>query len=448
MWLQRTRSVTALFAGILWCIVACPHAAAFFADQCASKRIDRDLNELRYDNMAADVACLPAGEERDLFQGVLDNKMNHVPNSVQLLNPLASAHDLTRSRLALVLATLADDSVKLFEYGKASRYYDRLLRDYSDQLSPEVRQDDSNDDSVLSLLKKAPKQTISAHRLVDLPISREPSGVYRVVLTVHGVTRDWILDTGADHSVVSESFAKELGLKFSKKTAATPGFGGVSNKIHVAILDRLDIGSATVRNTVMLVVPDANLTVSRKGHGYVIPALLGYPIYQALGKVRFTANRHFLAGPNLEEAGQSSPLYMDKLNVLVLAKVHEQQRVFQLDSGSNETVLYSTYYRDFPMDFADHRSASTLQGSAVGGTVTSPVEYIDDAEMTIGGREATLHHIPVQVDPTQDPSNRYEGNIGCDLLDSFESATLDFTNSSFYLGPPISRRTPVTEVVP
>lgn len=447
MWIPYTRSLTALFLGTVCCIAGCTSANAFVDNHCASKRIDDDLKQLRYDNMTMDIACLPSGEQRNIFQGVLDNKLNRVSASVKLLTPLASAHDLSRTQLALVLATLADDCAKLFEYGNAVWYYDRLLRDYSNELSPEVRQDDSNDDSVLRLLKNAPKQSISVAGVVDLPIARAPNGVYRTILDVHGVSGDWILDTGADHSVVSESFAKELGLKLSKKAASTPGFNGLPNKIHVAILDQLNIGSAVVRNTAVLVVPDASLRVSREGRSYVIPALLGYPIYRALGKIRFTASGHFLAGPSLESTGASSPIYMDKLSVLVMATVHNQQRSFQLDSGANTTVLYSTYYRDFPMDFSNIRSTSTFQGSAVGGTITSPVEYTEKAEINIGGREAALNHIPVQLSPAHDASDRYEGNIGCDLLASFESATFDFIHSRFYLGPAITaERLPATAI--
>lgn len=447
MFLLRTRSVTALFACIA-CIVTCSSAIAFTTKHCSSKRINDDLNGLRYDSMASDVACLAAGTQRKLFQGVLDNQTGHPSESAQLLRSLASAHNLSRAQSALVLATLADDNVKLFEYRNASRYYERLLKDYSDQLSPEVREDDSNDNTVLRLLRDAPKQTSSVRSLVDLPLRRDPNGVYRLKLTVHGVTRDWIFDTGANHSVVSESFAKELGLKFSTMTAMTPGFGGASNLIHIAILDTLDIGSASVRNTVVLVVPDANLTISRGGHSSVIPALLGYPVYQALGTIRFTASRHFFAGPMLKEAGRWSPIYMDKLNVLVVATVRNQRRSFQLDTGANKTVFYSRYRRDFPSDFSNSHSKGTLQSSAVGGIVTSPVEYVEDAEIALGGRETVLHHVPVQLDSAPDPSNRYEGNIGCDLLSLFNSATFDFTNSRFYLGAPHNAKHSLEDVTP
>ncbi len=417
----------------------CFYAKALPTAKCPSARIEDELAQLHYDQIALDVACLSPGVTRDLFEGVLDNRMNRVPESLRLLRPLASNNQLTRSQTAVVLSVLADDNAKIFEYSKASYYYDRLLLRYSDQLNQDELSGDRSDASILKLLRNEPKQTIDIGGIVDLPARRDPHGVYRVALTAHDVTRDWIIDTGADHSVISESFAKELGLKLSNQTATTPGFNGLANTIHVATLDRLRIGNAVLSNMVVLVLPDANLSVSTKNGTYIIPALLGYPALQAFGRVRLTADHHFRAGPTLAESGESSSMYMDHANVLLLGTVHNQQHLFQLDTGANETVLYSTYYRDFPEDFVGPLRAGTFQGSAVGGTVAAPVDYLDKAELTIAGQVAAIPHVPVQLNASKDPSSRYEGNLGCDLFGSFHSVTFDFANSRLYLGTPTAQ---------
>jgi hypothetical protein len=419
--------------GILF--FGCLCANGLSTHHCPSGHIEDEVAQLRYDDMALDVGCLPPGLMHDLYQGVLYNRMNRMEESARLLRRLASNHRLKPPQKALVLSILADDDAKTFDYREASDYYNRLLSRYSDQLSHDERLDKRNNASVLKLLRAFPKQTIAVNGLVDLPTVKDPHGVYRLPLTLRGVSRDWIIDTGADYSVVSECYAKELGLKISEEGATTPGFDGIPNSIHVAIVDRLSIGSATIYNMVVLVLPDANLTVSNRDGKHIIPALLGYPALQAFGKVRLTANGRFLAGPALIDPPDSSPMYMDDSNILLRATIHNEQKLFQLDTGANTTVLYSTYLRDFPQDSAQHRSAGRFQGSGVGGLVTTSVEYIDKVGFTLAGQLAMIAHVPVQLQRFEDPSSRYEGNIGCDLLSLFDSVTFDFTQFRFYLEP-------------
>ncbi|HSY37441.1 MAG TPA: retropepsin-like aspartic protease [Acidobacteriaceae bacterium] len=412
---------------LLLCALAIPASA--------QTRLDTDTAQLRYDDLAHDLATTPPGPEHDLFAGVLADRTNHLDEAIHLLEPLATGTTLSPTRLALVLGSLADANLKLFRYAQASALYTRLLTEAPSGLSPAYLKDDKDDADTIQLLLSAPPQTIEINAPVDLPTHTDRLSSITADLTAHNLTTPWILDTGANFSVVSESFAHQLGLTLSTGIAHTQGATGAENPLHIAILDTLTLGTATVHNVVLLVLPDANLTIQSGRKKYTIPAILGYPVFQALGIIRFTHDHHFRAGPTLRLAGDSSPLYMEKLNVLFSARTHNQSRPFLFDSGANATSFFLPYYRDFTADFL-HQAQGTRNGYGAGGTSTDHVYILDHADLELANRILDLRHIAVFKDPQNTLSDAYEGALGRDLINSLDSLTLDLIHNRVYAGNP------------
>ena len=395
---------------------------------------------LHYDDLTRDLTQTPPGFEHDLFAGVLADRTSRFDDALRLLTPLASDTTLSPTRLALVLGSLADVHIKLFHYAQASALYTRLLTDDPAGLSPLLLKDDQDDADTLKLLLTAPPQTISFNALgttpIDLPTHADPLGSITADLTAHNLTTPWILDTGANFSVVSETFAHQLGLTLSTGIAHTQGATGAENPFHAAILDTLTIGTATVHNVVLLVLPDANLTIrTSKKKPYVLPAILGYPVFQALGIIRFTHNHHFLAGPTLPLTGNSSPIYMEKLNVLFSCRTHDHPRPFLFDSGANASTFFVPYAREFAADLL-HEQQGTRNGYGAGGTSTDQVYVLDHADIELANRIVDLQHIAVFKNPQNTLADEYEGALGRDLINSLDSLTLDLTHARVYPGKP------------
>jgi hypothetical protein len=421
-------------------LTLCLLTASVAAQTVPATRLDADAAQLHYDDLALDLASTPPGPEHDLFAGVLADRTSRFDDALRLLTPLASDTTLSPTRLALVLGSLADVNVKLFHYAQASALYTRLLTEDPSGLSPTLLKDDQDDADTLKLLLTAPPQTIAIDAPTPTPIDlrthSDPLGSIAADLTIHNITAPWILDTGANFSVVSETFAHQLGLTLSTGTAHTQGATGAENPLHIAILDTLPLGSATVHNVVLLVLPDANLTIhtSRK-KSYVIPAILGYPVFQALGIIRFTHDHHFQAGPTLPLTGDSSPLYMEKLNVLFSCRTHDHPRPFLFDSGANATTFFVPYYREFAADFL-HEKQGTRNGYGAGGTSTDQVYILDHADLELANRVLDLQHIAVFKNPQNTLSDEYEGSLGRDLIFSLDSLTLDLVHDRVYPGKP------------
>lgn len=414
-----------------------PQPDSLRAAAAIHSKLDLDVQNLEYDDLEHDLGTMPGSAERDLFAGILDNRTGHIEESIRLIQAaLPETKLVAPQRMGVALESLADDYVKSFRYADASSTYQELIANYAGQLEPGERQDVLDDTATLKLLAAAPPQTIRWDSPVDLPTRRSPIGSFDVDLTVNGVAGPWILDTGANFSVLSASYARRLGLVASAGTAQTKGSTGAENPLHVGLIPEMRIGGAVLNNVVALIMPDENLSISNgsKEH-YQINAVIGFPVFQSLGKVTFTRTGRFKAANTAADNGPSSRMFMDKLTPLLECGTHGKQRLFAFDTGANTSDFFAPYYREFPQDFAKLK-LSTKGFSGAGGAGTQPVYIVNIATLGVAGQDIALHHVPVFPRPLGAGSDSTYGNLGRDLVANFESFTIDFAQLRFFLGKP------------
>ncbi len=266
---------------------------------------DQELKELRLDDLEARLPTMEQGHERDYFAGVLANRAGHVQVSIELLKrSLSSIRTSRPDRAAVALQALADDYTRSFQYGDAAQVYEDLLTHFATQLAPEELKGTQDDAGVAQILRDAPAQTVKWNGAVRLKAERNPLDSMNLELTVNGVRGPWLLDTGANLSVVSKSFAERLGLKIFPGVARTQGgLTGIENPLRVSMLPTLQIGGATLHNVVVLVLDDANLNISLGKQAYQISGIIGFPVFQALATITFLHNDEFEAGEAVGVSG-------------------------------------------------------------------------------------------------------------------------------------------------
>src|SRR5262249_34310739 len=158
------------------------------------------------------------------------------------------------------------------------------------------------DAALARILSGTPPQTISWHGPVELTTSKNPVGTRSAELVVNGVRGPWILDTGANQSVISRTFAERIGLTLLPGVASVgSGLTGLPSALRVGVLPTLQVGGTTLTNVVLLVLDDKMLRLGPDA--YQLDAILGYPILEALGVVTFTHDE-FLAGQAAEPDGR------------------------------------------------------------------------------------------------------------------------------------------------
>ena len=396
---------------------------------------DQQLKELRLGDLEATLATMQPGSERDYFAGVLANRAGRIPDSIRLLNGvLPSLRTVRADRAAVALQALADDYTKSFQYGDAAQADDDLLTHFSSQLKPEELKTTKDDAGLVRILREAPPQTLTWDGPVKLKTEHNPLNSLNVALTVNGVEGPWLLDTGANLSVVSKSFAKRLGLKFLSGVAQTQaGLTGIENPLRVALLPTLQMGGASLHNVVVMVLDDANLNISLGKQAYQINGIIGYPVFQALGTITFLHDGEFEAGDKARATGTGARMYMNQLMPIIECKVEGTDLPFGFDTGASGTDLLVRYYQRFHSESKAWKKSTTKEGGA-GGVMKRKIYIQPQVKLGIGDKTVTLEKVSILTSGTGTGNENLYGNLGQDVVANFESFTLDFSTMTFSLG--------------
>lgn len=415
-------------------LIAAPAQAVDSADP------DVDLKEFRLEELEAKLPTMQPGPQHDYFAGVLANRSNRLDESIRLLNNALPAIRTSRpDRAAIALQALADDYNKTFRYDDAAQTYDDLLAHFAGQLAGSQLQDTKDDSGVAHLLRGAPPQTITLDAPTRLKTERNPLGSINSELTVNGVQEQWMLDTGANLSVASRSFANRLGLKLLPGVAqTTSGITGIENPLQVALLPTLEMGGATLHNVVIMVMDDANLKVGLGGkESYQINGIIGYPVYQALRTITFLQSGEFVAEDKTRTGQAGARMYMQELTPVIECAVQGKNLPFTLDTGASATNLSVRYYDQFRSDSLRWKKAKSKSFGA-GGIVKRSVYLQPELNLRIGNKTASLQKVLIFPSKMGAGIDNLYGNLGQDVWAKFDSFTLDFSTMTFSLGEPVS----------
>lgn len=404
--------------------------------------MDAELADYRLDELDRRLAAMPKGVERDYYAGQAANLRGELKASEKLLRRALEGLRASRdARAADALETIADDETKLYRYGRASRAFDEYFavtaEKQGDDDSKADRKGDVKDDAkIVALLSQVKPMKVTWHGAVRLPMTQNAIGSNTAELETNGVKEHWLLDTGANYSVATRSFAKAAGIRVLPGFAATgAGVTGIENKLQVGVLPSLRIGGATVRNVAFLILDDANLKISAGDLNFQINAILGYPVLQALGVVTFAQDGTFEAGPTARRGVTTVPLYMQRLDPVALFGVKDASVPFTLDTGASSTDLSVRYYERFKDAGLGWKEGHDEAGGA-GGSVKRTIFRQPRVELKVGDRTAVLKNVSITPKKTNAGLDELYGNVGQDLFRDFESVTFDFRQMTFGVGAP------------
>jgi hypothetical protein len=281
--------------------------------------------------------------------------------------------------------------------------------------------------------------TISWHGPTQLKMARSDIGLLSTELAVNGVKGQWILDTGANYSVLSASFARRLGVRPLPGFAQTgSGFTGLENRLEVAIIPSMQIGGATLQNVVVQIFDDKNLNIQLGKHSYQINAMLGYLVFQAMRVVTFTQDGEFESGTAANLGGTAVPMYMRRLTPVADFQTSGVVVPFTLDTGGLNTQLSFRYYNRLKKNGLGWKRGEE-DYSGAGGTVRRRIFMQPVLRIGIGDRTAVLNNVSISPQKMNSGLDDLYGNVGLDLFEQFESFTFDFADMTFRVGRPIPK---------
>lgn len=236
---------------------------------------------------------------------------------------------------------------------------------------------------------------------------------------------EYILDSGANISVISESEARRLGMKIESSEGSTPltGAAGGNFSYRLATLDRLEIGRATLRNVAFLVVSDDSLPFAELPKGQ--RAILGIPVLLGLRTIRLRP-----MGEQMEIGFDSQPLKYIEANLcfdsaypLLLARFQQKELYLSLDTGGAHSDLYSRFRDSFAAYVATHGHKGNWRQRGVDGSKQIESTDLDEVALNIGGRMLLLRPAHIIDEPRDSP---LQGRLGMDALSQAKTLTFDW----------------------
>lgn len=346
------------------------------------------------------------------------------------------ASDAELSKLAYEIHVDAAFAAGEYQSGSlaAARLRDLLISAGPSQKLSEI----SQTYSVASYLGDAPAQKLL--RLSTgkaFPTWRDKVGLMRTRVAINGIQQDVVLDTGANLSVITRSAAKKLGLHMLEGAASIRS--ATSNEVatRIGLADRIVIAGSVLANVAFLVLDDAQLEMPVAG-GYRIDAIVGFPVFRTLGRIRFGQRDFMVETEQLPDPACPPNLRAIGSTLFVQTEINGIPVPLHLDTGANRSGLSPRFAREQP-EVLTGLERGTSQFAGAGGAMMQ----IDQAlwrtiEITIACRTLEVPELAIQITDSQTAMNDYYGVLGNDVLKAFQTFTLDFKNMHFQLGPPVN----------
>lgn len=397
-----------------------PGPAPVDAERLAELHRRQDCFGLR-DALAADAR---QGGVLDFYRAAAAVAFNRPDEAIgELRRFLASpdaATDARRRQTAYEL--LGDAYVRTYRYAEAADVYGALAGDAAADSAG--RDNAFNVRGLWAALAGTPAQTVQAPGPVRMTTTRDRANLVNVPVEAGGRRIDFVYDTGANLSTVSQSTAREMGFRLMGDSVRVGSSTGSNSYARVGVAPELRIGGATVRNAVFLVFPDSALAFPQIS--YQIRGIVGFPVIAGFGATTLTRGGELVLGDTAAGAAGEQNLCMRGLMPLVAAEHAGERFHFGFDTGAQSTALYPPFHAARREAVEAGGEPSTVQVGGAGGMRQVRAYTLSPLVLRIGGREATVPQVRVYAEPSSPDSDRLYGNIGQDVIRQFEAMTLDF----------------------
>jgi Aspartyl protease len=203
-------------------------------------RLQSAVKNREYVMLESSIDWQLSADDAALFRGILANRKNRLQESIQLLAPmapgLAAAPPAWREQE--LLKTLGDDYDKVFEYAKAETLFLALSKRYGRRLKSRELRRVGNRLNEMRLLQSAPLQSVKRNSPATVSSTRDQLGLLEIPVEANGKPESWVLDTGANTCVITETTASRIGLRLLEGTATTDDISGLPVIFRVGVSRR------------------------------------------------------------------------------------------------------------------------------------------------------------------------------------------------------------------
>ena len=242
-------------------------------------------------------------------------------------------------------------------------------------------------------------------------------------VSINGIGDNFIVDTGAWQSALTEKEARRLGLTVRDEAATLVDASGTRTSFRTAIADDVVIGNMRFRNVSFAVIaPTGHFQDAELG-------VIGMPILLAIGTIQWSTDGTVtLGGAIPADSFQMTPnLAFDSSRLLLSSNVLGKTVLTILDTGANTTELNANFADAFP-DFVRTRGKpGKADITGIGGSRTFDSVELPELLFTIGTKDVMIRPASVTLQRIAIMGGECcVGNAGADLLLQGRGFSLDF----------------------
>jgi predicted aspartyl protease len=257
---------------------------------------------------------------------------------------------------------------------------------------------------------------------------RHESDAFTVPVSINGQTDDFLFDTGALHSVLTDREARKFGLTIGNDVKVLTGASGDTFNFRTAIAKTVTVGATSFHDVSFAVLdPTGPMRDAEVG-------VVGLPLLLGLRSIRWSNDGTAEIGGTSPHAKTGEPnLVFDRGRLLVRSEVLGHTALLALDTGAATTDLNANFAAQFATAVEGAKRA-TQNVTGVGGTRTFESIELPELALTIGPTRVYLR--PAQITLQRIAAIGGEcciGNAGRDLLMQGRSFTIDLSTMTLRL---------------
>ena len=366
-------------------------------------------------------------EDRILYYNAFINKaFGQRKKSNQEIETLLNKHKqtLNDSLTVKLLDVQASNYIFLYEYKKATKIFDEILTTYKKVLDSADLENYKNTKNLFGTFSDVNPQKMHKGKDVTLKSYRNKFNHLMIPVKVDSINEDFIFDTGANLSTISETQAKKMKLKLFEQTVDIGSSTQKEVQSKLALADSLYVGDILFENVLFIVMPDSQLTFPQIN--YAIKGIIGFPVINQLGEVHINKDGKIFI-PGVASKKREKNMFFEGLNPVVRLFSKNDTLLFTFDTGAKNSELSFKYYNEHKADVEKKGIAQTNERGGVGGKVKVKEYMLSNFQIQIGQSKTSLDKIPVTLE--EYGFNKYfDGNLGQDVFLKFNTLIINFEN--------------------
>lgn len=331
-------------------------------------------------------------------------------------------NQLNDTIIAELLAIKSSNYIRSYHYKKAADVYKILLEKYSNVLDSSEIADYQNEQLLFETLASVKPQCIQKQNDVKISAYRNKFNHLMAPVKCGGTADEFIFDTGANLSTITESRAKEMGLTIYESNIKVGSSTETTVQTKLGVADSLYVGDILFENVVFLVAPDNQLSFPTIN--YYIHGIIGFPVIHQMGEIGMCKDGTIII-PKEPKDRKLCNMFLEGLNPVVQLLSNSDTLLFTLDTGAKVSELSKRYYDNHMDEVKKNGKLGTSQRGGAGGIVEVEEYKLQNFKYTVGTKTDQLPEMPVSL--TGYKFNKdFDGNLGQDVFTRFNKMILNF----------------------